>query len=210
MTTEQTETLTRDRLVIWAGADSWRAESAEIEFEADGIRAQGVQLGVDPLPYRLSYRLDATGPGFVTRSLTLDAVGASWERRLRLERDAESGEWRVETNGEGDPDLPAAGGDVGAFAEALDCDLAFSPLTNTMPIRRHRLDEREGTETFLMAWVSVPDLAVTPSVQHYTHVERLAEGSVVRYESESRDFIANLELDSDRIVVRYPQLADRV
>lgn len=198
-----------DRLVIWTGADSWRAEAGKIDFQDDGIRARGVQLGAEPLLYRLSYRLDATGPGFVTRSLRLEVAGDEWERRLRLERN-DCGEWSVDAGGHGEADLPAPGGDADAFAEALDCDLAFSPLTNTMPIRRHRLDEREGTESLLMAWVSVPDLAVAPSRQHYTHVERRPDGAVVRYESESRDFLAELKLDSDRLVVDYPTLARRV
>jgi uncharacterized protein len=131
--------------------------------------------------------------------------------RQRRERDCDRGEWSADAGGgHGQVDLPAPGGDPDSFAEALDCDLAFSPLTNTMPIRRHRLDERKGTESLLMAWVSVPDLGVTPSRQHYTHVERRPEGAVVRYESESRDFLAELELDSDRLVVDYPALAKRI
>jgi hypothetical protein len=198
-----------DRLVIWSGADSWRAEAAEIELEEDAIRARGVQLGAEPMPYRLAYRLDATGPGFVTTSLQLEAAGDGWRRWLHLER-GDQGEWSTEVGGDGEVDLPAAGGDPDAFAEALDCDLAFSPLTNTMPIRRHRLDEREETETFLMAWVSVPDLSVTPSRQHYTHVRLRPDGATVRYESENRDFVAELEIDRDRLVIDYPGLAKRI
>jgi uncharacterized protein len=198
-----------DRLVIWTGIDAWRAEVAEIELEEDGIRARGVQLGAKPCAYRVAYQLDATGRGFATRSLQLEALGDGWQRRLQIER-SDRGEWSIEVSGDGEVDLPAPGGNPDAFAEALDCDLAFSPLTNTMPIRRHRLDEREGTETFLMAWVSVPDLAVTPSRQHYTHVERRPNGAAVRFESENRDFVAELELDRDRLVVNYPGLAKRV
>lgn len=195
------------RVVVWSGLDGWRAELAEVELEEDGLRATGTQIGVDPVPYRADYRLDATAPGSVTRSLQIAVIGAGWERRLRLER-AEAGEWTVEVGGSGAVDLPPPGGDGELFAEALDCDLAFSPLTNAMPVRRHRLDQG-GAQSFLMAWVSLPDLAVTPSRQHYTHV-RTGGGSTVRYESESRDFVAELELDPDGLVRVYPQLARRV
>ena len=51
-----------------------------------------------------------------------------------------------------------------------------------------------------MAWVSLPDLVVHESRQRYSHV---APG-VVRYEDDS--FAADLELDGDGLVVRYPGL----
>lgn len=196
------------RVVVWSGLDGWRAELAAVELEADGVRATGTQIGVAPLPYRADYRLDATAPGSVTRSLRVEVSGQAWERRLRLER-GDDGEWAVEVGGSGSVDLPPPGGDGELFAEALDCDLAFSPLTNAMPVRRHSLDQG-GAHSFLMAWVSLPDLAVTPSRQHYTHVRAGDEGSTVRYESESRDFVAELELDPDGLVRVYPQLARRV
>ena len=196
------------RVVVWSGLDGWRAELAEVELEADGLRATGTQIGVAPVSYRADYRLDAMAPGSVTRSLRVEVTGEGWERRLRLER-AESGEWTIEVGGSGAVDLPAPGGDGELFAEALDCDLAFSPLTNAMPVRRHSLDQGGG-HSFLMAWVSLPDLEVTPSRQHYTHVSAGGEGSTVRYESESRDFVAELELDPDGLVRIYPQLARRV
>ncbi|MGH2713824.1 MAG: putative glycolipid-binding domain-containing protein, partial [Thermoleophilaceae bacterium] len=63
------------RLLIWRGFDAWRAEAAAVELQADGLTARGTQIGVDPLPYRVEYRLDAIGPGFVTRSLRLEATG---------------------------------------------------------------------------------------------------------------------------------------
>lgn len=197
------------RVVVWSGLDAWRCEIAEVEPEADGLRAHGTQIGVDPVAYRADYRLDATGEDFSTRTLRVETAGEGWERRLRLERD-QAGEWTVEVGGEGELELAAPGGDVDVLAGALDCDLAFSPLTNAMPVARHRLGERRGSETFLMAWVSVPDLSVTPSRQHYTHVSRGDAGSIVRYESESRDFVADLELDPDGLVRVYPQLAHRV
>jgi uncharacterized protein len=194
-----------DRLLIWTGVDSWRAEACEVDFEDDGIRARGVQLGAEPLPYRLSYRLDATGRGFVTRSLRLEAAGEGWERRMRLERN-DSGAWSVDADGHGEADLPAPGGDPDAFAEALDCDLAFSPLTNTMPVLREGLLGGGEPRDFVMAWVSVPDLSVHRSEQRY---EPLG-ATTVRYVGRHRNFTADLELDSEGFVVRYPELAERV
>jgi uncharacterized protein len=197
------------RFVVWAGEEGWRAEASAVELDADGLRARGTQIGADPLTYRAHYRLDATAPGFVTRSLRVEVTGEGWSRNLLLER-AEGGAWSAETDATGDVDLPPPGGDTDAFAGALDCDLALSPLTNAMPVLRHRLHERDGQETFLMAWVSVPDLSLHASRQHYTHVRTSDSGATVRYESESRDFVAELELDRDGLVIHYPQIGRRV
>ena len=84
--------------------------------------------------------------------------------------------------------------------------MAFSPLTNFMPVRRHGLHEGGGSEDFVMAWVSVPDLAVHASPQRYEHVRP----GVARFSELDGDFTADLELDADGLVVRYPRLAERV
>ena len=81
---------------------------------------------------------------------------------------------------------------------------AFSPLTNVMPIRRHRLHEQPGAVGFAMAWVSLPDLKVHRSEQRYEH---LARGRV-RFSSDG--FTADLELDEHGLVVSYPGIAQRV
>jgi hypothetical protein len=212
-----------ERALIWTGEGEdrdgdWHVEFSSVVLGETGLRASGTQLGAVPLPYRLDYRLDATGEGFATRSLHAEATGAGWERRLRLERDP-SGEWAVEVGGEGSPELgdggefPAPGGDAEALAGALDCDLGLSPLTNTMPVHRHRLDVEAGSVDFLMAWVSVPDLAVHASRQRYEHVRREGDGGIVRYASLDGDqitFTSDLEFAADGLVRVYPQLARRV
>jgi hypothetical protein len=203
--------------LIWTGegADQdgdWHAELATVELGGTGLRATGTQLGAVPVPYRLHYRLDATGEGFATRSLHVEASGAGWERRLRLERDP-SGEWAVDVGGEGEAELPAPGGDAAALDGAIDCDLGLSPLTNAMPVHRHALHEQPGEIDFLMAWVSVPDLSVRPSDQRYTHIRRGVDGAVVRYESLKNGevgFRSDLEFDADGLVRLYPKLARRI
>jgi hypothetical protein len=62
----------------------------------------------------------------------------------------------------------------------------------------------------LIAWVSVPDLHVHPSGQRYTYVRRSGKRSIVRYQSSSRDFVADLTFDQDGLCVNYPGLGRSV
>ena len=180
------------RALVWHGVEGWLAEHAQIDLLDDGVLATGVQLGVEPEPYRLDYLLDVPS-GWITRRLEIEASGAGWRRSLVLEHDG-AGRWMA--NHEALADVTGA----------LDCDLAFSPLTNLMPVRRSALHERAGSEDFVMAWVSVPDLRVHASPQRYEHVGP----GVVRYVALDGDFTAELSLDSDGLVMRYPRLAERV
>lgn len=196
------------RLVLWSGVDAWRAEVASLELSPDSLAATGTQIGADPVEYRLDYQL-TTAPGFVTETLSVDVEGDGWGRRLRLARHPD-GTWDCHTGEQGEAPLPPAGGDVAAIEGALDCDLARSPLTNLMPVRRHRLHERPGEVDLLMAWVSVPDLGVHPSRQRYEHVRRDGDQGVVRYVGLHRDFVGELLVDRDGVVEHYPDLASRV
>ena len=167
------------RLVVWRGTDEWRAEAAEVEFASGGLRARGTQIGAG---YRADYDLDATGDGFVTQRLNVVAVSEGLGRReLELDR--------------------------AAMGDALDCDLALSPLTNAMPVLRHRLHEQPGSHDFAMAWVSVPELEVHTSRQRYEHVRP----GVARYVDLDlhAGFTAEIAFDSDGLAVTYPGLATR-
>jgi uncharacterized protein len=181
------------RLVVWWGLDGWRAEAAHVELGEGRLSAHGTQIGADPEPYQLLYRLE-TGDGWVTRVLVVEVTFGGASRTLELER-ADDGSWTA--NGEPLPDVEAA----------LDCDLGLCPLTNTMPVLRHRLLEPGAQpHDFVMAWVAVPDLSVHRSEQRYEPIDR----STVRYVGKHRDFVGELTFDDDGLVVRYPQLAERV
>jgi len=180
------------RTVAWTGVEEWLAEVCDVRLSAAGVTAEGTQLGAEPRPYRAEYRLDAQD-GWITRRLqvTVRADGAA--RTLALEHDG-AGTWAID--GAAAPELDGA----------RDCDLAFSPLTNLMPVRRHALDEGGEPRDFAMAWVSLPDLAVHRSPQRYEPVRP----GVVRFVALDGDFTADLELDADGLVVVYPRLARRV
>jgi hypothetical protein len=197
------------RLLIWSGVEGWLAEAAGLELGEAGLSARGTQLGVDPVPYRLDYRLDAS-VGWVTRSLEVEAAGEGWRRRLALARDGD-GTWRCEAAAEGEVELPPPGGRLAGLDEALDCDLGLSPLTNLMPVRRAGLERGPGALDIVAAWVSSPDLSLHVSAQRYEHVRREGGGAVVRYADRGAHdgFVADLVLDADGLVLEYPGLARR-
>jgi hypothetical protein len=194
----------RSLVAVWRGLDAFRTEYAEVKLHAERLLARGTQIGVEPLPYQARYSLD-TREGFETARLTVDVTGESWSRRLDLVCDGE-GAWHISADAAGDGALPDPGGDPAALSGAVDCDLAFSPLTNAMPVLRDGLNEGGDPHDYEMAWVSLPDLAIHRSPQRY---EPLVAGKV-RYVSRDSDFTAELGLDADGLVTRYEGLAERV
>lgn len=88
----------------------------------------------------------------------------------------------------------------------VDVDIATSPLTNTLPIRRlglavgHRADLR-------VVYVNVPSLQVTSQNQHYTALWRESSRGGYRYESGT--FRADLTVDGYALVTDYPELWKR-
>ena len=198
------------RLLLWERTDAWGAEVASVELTPHGVRATGTQLGIDPVAYRLDYELDA-GDGWVTRRLGVRTSGEGWTRSLELTR-GDDGRWRRETGETGEVELPSPGGPVHGLGDAVDCDLGLSPLTNLMPIRRHRLHERPGKVDLVAAWVSAPDLALHRYPQRYEHVRMDERSATVRFEDRGLfpGFESELQLDADGLVREYPQLARRV
>ena len=188
--------------LLWQGADELRLEAARVRLESGGIRARGVQLGVAPLAYRVDYEVE-TDDQLVTRHAAVWASGDGWSRKLELHRDPGGG-WRCAASHTGDAALAEPGGDAASLAGADDCDLASSPLFNTMPALRTGLLDHQGAADFTMAWIGVPDLAVEPSPQRYEHLRP----GTVRFTSE--DFHADIDYDGLGLVVDYPQVARRV
>lgn len=190
---------------VWAKDQPFGAELAHLTVSGESLSATGVAIGTEPCPYRLDYQLTTTG-GYVTAQLIVRTEGPGWRRALVLDR-AASGAWSCATETEGHLDRPTPGGDLSPVTGAFDCDLGLSPLTNSMPVLRHRLHERGGPVDFLMAWVAVPDLAVYPSRQRYAFVRREARAQVVRFEALDGDFVADIAFDDQAVVLDYPGIA---
>jgi hypothetical protein len=196
------------RSIAWVKDAGQGLEFADVDVGPYRLTAAGIAIGTTPVAYRMDYKLETLGE-FVTSGLLVTTRGDGWSRKLDLRR-TKAGRWSIRASATGSVDLPAPGGDVAGFAGSLDCDLALSPLTNTMPVLRHGLLDGGGPFDFVMAWVSVPDLGVHRSGQRYTFVRREDHNSIVRYESSSHDFVAELSFDAEGLVIAYPGIGRRI
>jgi hypothetical protein len=223
------------RALLWRRVDIAGIEYFRLWESAAGPRLTGTVIMADAgIPLRLKYAV-ACAPdwtsrgvhvaltrGAVTRHLKLTAGdGQRWWRSTDEAPRAAAGPHReavreaanAGTGGAvglagvagGSPrPLPAAV-EIHAVAGCLDVDLAFTPATNILPLRRLGLAVGESREV-TAAWIRFPDLSVEPLPQRYTRLDERR----VRYESRGGAFTAELEVDELGLVVRYPPLWERV
>lgn len=97
------------------------------------------------------------------------------------------------------------GADQPQLAGCLDVDIAATPFTNTLPVRRLGAALQRRTP-IAVVYVAVPSLSVRRMEQAYT---RLGGGRYL-YEGPIGAFQAELELDADGLVRHYPSLFTRL
>lgn len=81
----------------------------------------------------------------------------------------------------------------------IDIDVRWTPLTNTLPIRRLEIDG-DAEQEIRVACVSLPDLAIRPLMQRYARVN----DTTVRYRSETMPEGVEIAVDGEGFVVNYP------
>ena len=85
-----------------------------------------------------------------------------------------------------------------------DVDLALTPATNTLPIKRLKLPVG-GSESVVAAWIKFPELTIEPLSQRYTRIGK----NTYRYESNT-GFSAEIVVDDLGLVTTYPGGWERI
>jgi hypothetical protein len=172
------------RRVAWRRSDEVSTdEHCTLTLRDTGISLVGTVLGAEGgAPIRVEYRVLADGAGLTTAVHVRDLRGFE-QRTITLERDAKGG-WTVDGKG------------VRALKGCTDVDLACSPSTNTLPIRRLRLAVG-ASQIIKAAWVRFPELTVVKASQTYTRLDEFT------YRYASGDFEADLTVDDEGLVAAY-------
>ncbi len=92
-----------------------------------------------------------------------------------------------------------------ALDGCTEVDIMITPFTNTLPIRRLNLNLGESRE-ISVAYIGLPGLKLSHMQQRYTCLSHDENGGTYRYESLKSGFTAELRVDTDSLVVDYPNI----
>ena len=169
--------------VIWQQLEWHGTEWCEIDRGPSSTRINGLAIvPYEGRPHRVEYTIDLDAEGR-TSDARVSATAPGGNHVVSLEADGR-GTWR------------SGGRVVVESAAALDLDLGFSPITNSLPIWRFGLSIGE-THEIEVAWVLFPTLEVVHGRQSY---ERRDERT---YVYRSRDFEADVRIFEDGLVDEY-------
>lgn len=171
------------RRIMWRSLEWPGCEDLDLSGDRHGVVADGLVLAlVDGQAVRMAYRVECD-QDWRTRSVTVELHGHA-PRTLTSDG---NGHWSE--NGRERTDL----------AGCIDVDIALTPFTNTLPIRRLGLAAGASADLDLVYILPVPRFEISRAAQRY-----LRTASGYRYESGS--FRADLTVDADGIVTAYPGL----
>lgn len=166
-------------------------ESSTLVSTDEGWRLSGLmRIRFPEGPTTVRYGIDCAGD-WGPRNVEIDLRRGPIHRVLLIQVD-EEGRWEVA----GFPRRDLRGTQV--------LDLAASPSTNTIAIRRLALAVG-NTKEVSVAWITFPDLEVRPVVQRYTRLTDLR----YRYEGLHNGFVAEFDVDSLGFVRDYPEFWER-
>ncbi len=167
-------------------------EHTVIRFADTSNTADGVVLSTANRElFAARYQIRCDGAWVLNRA-SIEIIGD--QRNIELVSDGR-GKW-----------TDASGNALPELSGAIDIDLSLTPFTNTLPIRRLEL-ARGRSADILVAYVHFPDLTIAIDPQRYTCFEPLRR---YRYESLDSDFVREIEVDSDGLLVTYPGLFKRL
>lgn len=189
------------RDIFWTRSDGPGLEHLRLAVDDAAVQADGAVIGLtEGTPFRLRYHVRCDGAWHLT-GVEVEAIGLDGPV-IRLCSDGH-GRWST-----------PAGEQLSTLDGCLDVDLAVTPFTNTLPIRRLGLQPGEVRE-LRVVYIDAPSPAVYPVRQRYTCLARDAGGALYRYESLPGEnwrepFVAELPVDADGLVRDYPGVFRRM
>lgn len=175
-----------EQSITWRRLDIPGHEFARLFFKNSCWYLHGTAVFVhDNLSWCLDYRLKCN-----SEWETLSGRISGWigEKKIKTEISVEQNR-RWHLNGQ----------EPARTDGCIDLDLNFSPLTNTIPVRRLNFNVGEKAEV-RAAWLKFPSFQIEPLEQSYYRIDR----TTYRYESVGGRFVADLQVNETGFVTSYP------
>ncbi len=177
-------TRTSTTTIAWHLPGFLGAEWCEVQRGPQGTRIHGVALVPEDGPNRIDYAIE------------LDAGDLT--RAVHVAAETPTGLVEIELSGDGAGTWHRGNEKVLVMPGAVDVDLGFSPVTNSLPI--WRLDLPVGTAHVIdVLWIKFPGFELIHAKQTY---RRLAFD---RYRYSSGKFAAEMRVGADGLVEEYAE-----
>ncbi|WP_250473909.1 putative glycolipid-binding domain-containing protein [Caballeronia sp. GAFFF1] len=177
----------------WTQRDGKGIEHLVLDERSDGVVIESVVVGEGEAgAFGMTYRIECDARWQVTRLVAKLAGGGCIDLRRAQAWTDEQGAPQAALNG------------------CIDVDIIATPFTNTLPIRRLRLQPGERRE-IRVAYVRVPEMTVSAVAQAYTCIDACVDGKRrYRFEGLDTGFTAEIAVDDDGLVTDYPGLFERI
>ena len=188
----------RGRDVLWRLLDDVGLEHCRLASEPRGHVLTGLVVTTeDGRPVTIEYRIGCDR-FWHTREVCITLVDGRLFEATTLGRTSDGdGSWWQDDDGN-----LTAGPQIRG---CIDVDLAFTPATNALPIRRHDMAVGGRVEVNA-AWVQIPSLGLAVLNQRYTPTEPRRRW----YEAPGQQFTALLEVDELGLMRTYEGVWERI
>jgi hypothetical protein len=180
------------RVVVWKNLLINGTDYCGLWHTSEGWLVKGTVVGVvkDRRPMLANYEIHCDD-NWLTHRVQVERTIGSDVKNLSLTVESR-GVWR------------SSGQELREIQGCEDVDLAVTPATNTIAIRRLNL-EVGSSASIIAAWVKFPELTVQPLSQRYTRLSK----DTYRYESNT-GFSAEIVVDDLGLVTTYPGGWERI
>ena len=185
-----------ERDVLWVPCEEPGLEHLHLQQSEKGSIVDSVVISVQrKAPFRVGYML-LIDHAWRVRECSLYLFGKE-KQEIKLRADGE-GHW-TDASGQALPELDGC----------IDVDLAITPFTNTLPVRRLALSPGQSAD-LRVVYITAPEVQVRVMEQRYTCLEAHDDGSLYRYENLASGFTRDLPVDAQGLVLDYPDIWKRV
>jgi len=176
--------------ILWSGIEYYSLENCIVENSSSGVLINSIIVGLyDENIYRVKYDLILDND-WITKSCIIEARINNEIKKIDLLND--KGTWLL--NGKIHPE----------FGQCIDVDISLTPLTNSLPINRLKLNVGQETNVDIIYIDLLEGI-----VKHVTQKYRRLSGEIFKYENIPNDFEADIKVDTAGFVIDYPQLFKR-
>lgn len=177
--------------IFWTGIEYHSLENCVMTITDEGTDISSSIIGrYKDILYTLTYQI-TTNQFWETTFFEIKSQLYNTIQILRLQSDGK-GNWFE--NGQ----------HIEKFNGCIDIDIALTPLTNTLPINRLKLSEKESKDIKVL-YIDILEQQTNPLRQKYTRLSH----TDYKYENVPNDFESTICVDELGLVAKYPGLFER-